>query len=49
MDDLSGCGEEVNDCSDDYLLAKMLQLEFDKEHDSMLKREESVYNGSSKG
>ncbi|KFM82276.1 Serine/threonine-protein kinase RIO3, partial [Stegodyphus mimosarum] len=48
VDDLSGCGEEVTDCSDDYLLAKMLQLEYDKEHDSILKQEESKYNGSSK-
>lgn len=48
VDNLSGCGEEVNDCSDDYLLAKMLQLEFDKEHDTILKHEESKYNGSSK-
>ncbi|GFX21780.1 hypothetical protein TNCV_2310591, partial [Trichonephila clavipes] len=42
------CGEEVIDCSDDLLLAKMLQLEFDKEHDEMLRREESKYNGESK-
>ncbi|GIY90891.1 hypothetical protein CDAR_491081 [Caerostris darwini] len=48
VDDLAGCGEEVTDCTDDYLLAKMLQLQFDKEHDVMLKQEELKYNGSSK-
>jgi hypothetical protein len=26
VDDLTGRGEEVSDCSDDFLLAKMLQL-----------------------
>lgn len=48
LDDLKSCGEEVTDCSDDFLLAKMLQLEFDKEHDNILKHEESKYNGASK-
>lgn len=48
VDDLTGCGEKVDDCSDDYILAKMLQLEFDKEHDSILKQEETKYNGTSK-
>lgn len=36
------------DCSDDFLLAQMLQLEFDKEHDTVLRQEEKKYNGSSK-
>lgn len=44
VDDFMGCGEDVTDCCDDYLLAKMLQLEFDKEYDNNLKREESKYN-----
>nr|XP_042903072.1 serine/threonine-protein kinase RIO3 [Parasteatoda tepidariorum] len=48
IDDLSGCGEEITDHSDDYLLAQLLQLEFDKEHDNLLQREESKYNGDSK-
>lgn len=49
VDDIIGCGEVVTDCTDDYLLAKMMQLEFDKEHDVILKQEESKYNGDSKG
>lgn len=44
-----GCGEEVTECSDDFLLAKMLQLEFDKEHDSILKQEEAKINMGQKG
>ena len=37
------------DTGDDYLLAQMLQLEFDKEHDSMLTAEEKHKNKHSKG
>ena len=37
------------DTGDDYLLAQMLQLEFDKEHDSMLTAEEKHVNKHSKG
>ena len=37
------------DTRDDYLLAQMLQLEFDREHDSMLTAEEKHYNKHSKG
>lgn len=48
LDDFIGCGEELIDCIDDSLLAKMLQLEFDKEHDEILRLEESKYNGESK-
>lgn len=47
IDDFKDCGEVTN-CSDDYLIAKMMQLEFDKEHDEMLKLQESKYNGGSK-
>lgn len=36
------------DASDDHVLAVLLQAEFDKEHDSILRREEMKYNGKSK-
>ena len=35
-------------CSD-YMLAQMLQHEFDREHDAFLDKEEQHWNGSSKG
>ena len=41
--------EPEADTRDDYLLAQMLQLEFDKEHDSMLTAEEKHVNKHSKG
>lgn len=37
------------DTRDDFLLAQMLQLEFDKEHDTMLTAEEKHFNKHSKG
>lgn len=36
------------DCSDDHTLALLLQTEYDKEHDTMLCREERKFNGESK-
>jgi RIO kinase 3 len=33
----------------DFMLAQLLQLEFDKEHDQMLKGEENIRNRNSKG
>uniref|UniRef100_V5HGT3 Serine/threonine-protein kinase RIO3 n=1 Tax=Ixodes ricinus TaxID=34613 RepID=V5HGT3_IXORI len=36
------------DCSDDHTLALLLQSEYDKEHDTMLCREERKFNGESK-
>ncbi|XP_071853911.1 serine/threonine-protein kinase RIO3-like isoform X2 [Apostichopus japonicus] len=36
------------DTSNDMLLAQMLQLQFDREHDNMLAKEEAKYNGESK-
>uniref|UniRef100_A0A914V4U3 Uncharacterized protein n=1 Tax=Plectus sambesii TaxID=2011161 RepID=A0A914V4U3_9BILA len=36
------------DCSDDMLMARLLQHEFDKEHDEMLRRTEAKYNGNDK-
>lgn len=38
-----------NDTSNDLMLAEMLQLEFDREHDNMLTKEEAKFNGDSKG
>lgn len=35
-------------CSD-YLLAQMLQHEYDREHDAFLDKEEQHWNGTSKG
>lgn len=40
-------GEPPDTISDEYL-AKMLQLEFDREHNAVLSREETRYNGKSK-
>ena len=39
----------ITDTSNDQLLAMMLQLEFDKQHDTILKAEEKAYNKDSKG
>lgn len=36
------------DCDSDHVIAQMLQVQFDKEYDSMLKRTEDKFNGSSK-
>lgn len=35
-------------CDSDHMIAQMLQVQFDKEYDSMLKRTEDKFNGSSK-
>ncbi|KAJ8321907.1 hypothetical protein KUTeg_000378 [Tegillarca granosa] len=37
-----------NDTSNDLMLARMLQMEYDKENNDQLKREEKHYNGKSK-
>lgn len=39
---------QEDDCKDDAMIAAMLQLEFDREYDSELRKEEAHYNGSSK-
>lgn len=36
------------ECTDDYLIAHMLQMQFDKEYDEILHNEESQHNGTSK-
>lgn len=46
--DLINDPDDDPDCTDDVLLAKYLQMEFDKEHDDILALEERKYNGSSK-
>lgn len=37
------------DTSNDLLLAQMMQLEYDREHDRMLRAEEKHFNKHSKG
>lgn len=39
---------ENNDTSSDLMLAQMLQMEFDREYDAQLRREEKKFNGDSK-
>lgn len=40
--------EDSPGCDSDYVIAQMLQVQFDKEYDNMLKRTEDKFNGSSK-
>ena len=40
--------EESDPTANDLLMAQMLQMEFDKEADKVLKREQDHYNGNSK-
>jgi hypothetical protein len=42
-------GDEGSGTDNDSLLAQMLQQEFDRENDMMLKHQEDAFNGSSKG
>lgn len=42
------CTSEV-ETSSDLILAQMLQMEFDREFDTQLRREEKKFNGDSKG
>ncbi|XP_065340350.1 serine/threonine-protein kinase RIO3 [Cloeon dipterum] len=39
---------ETSDCENDLMIARMLQMQFDKEHDEGIKRTESKWNGTSK-
>lgn len=45
---LAAAGVEEGDTNSDELIARMLQLQFDKEHNSMLEQEQKKYNGTSK-
>jgi hypothetical protein len=52
--DITGIGaasllESTEGCDSDLMIARMLQMQFDKEHDETLKRTEAKYNGTSKG
>jgi len=42
-------GPSPPDTQDDFMLAQMLQLEYDKEHDLKLKADEKHFNKHSKG
>ena len=42
-------GSGAADTSNDQLLAMMLQMDFDREHDLILRAEEKAYNKDSKG
>ena len=42
-------GEETADTSSDFLIASMMQLEMDSEHDRQLRREQDKKNVTSKG
>lgn len=46
--DLAGIPQDT-DTSSDLMLAQMLQMEFDREFDTQLRREEKKFNGESKG
>lgn len=46
---LSHSSSDHTDTSNDLLLAQMLQLEFDREHDRLLHAEERQFNRDSKG
>ena len=38
----------TEECTDDLLIAQMLQMQFDREYDQQLQREEHHHNGTSK-
>ena len=42
-------GSPTHDTGSDYMLAQMLQLEYDREHDRQLQVEEKHFNKQSKG
>lgn len=46
---LAAASENAAETTDDWLLAQMLQQEFDREHDQALKIEEKKFNGNNKG
>lgn len=41
--------DEASETTSDLMLAKMLQMQFDREFDDQLRREEKKFNGESKG
>ena len=44
-----GSPSPTHDTSSDFLLAQMLQLEYDREHDRQLQVDENHFNKHSKG
>lgn len=49
MPSLLAAGPVPEDTQDDYILAQMLQLEYDREHDHQLLAEEKHFNKHSTG
>lgn len=49
LTELQSLSSPSDDCSSDFLIAQMLQMQYNKEHDHGLKKVEEKYNGSSKG
>lgn len=41
--------DEAGDTTSDLMLAQMLQMQYDREFDDQLRREEKKFNGDSKG
>lgn len=41
--------DDVSETTSDLMLAQMLQMQFDREFDDQLRREEKKFNGDSKG
>lgn len=41
--------ENTEGCDSDFMIARMMQMQFDKEHDEVLKKTEAKFNGTSKG
>ena len=46
---LAAAGVEEGSTSSDEMIARLMQLQFDREHNAMLDVEAKKYNGSSKG
>jgi hypothetical protein len=46
---LAAAGIEEGDTNSDEIIARMMQLQFDQEHNAMLDREANKFNGTSKG
>jgi hypothetical protein len=46
---MASFNSDPEDHDSDVMIARMLQMQFDKEHDEVVKRTEAKYNGTSKG
>lgn len=49
IQEILAAASESSETTDDWLLAQMLQQEFDREHDQTLRVEEKKFNGNNKG